>query len=463
MQQLTEHQKKIIIDLTVNDYEEKYSIFTRSKLSKNLQEILKSEKNSLQYKWEAVEWYLQRKDQTNQTLAIIIRNAIEAATKEASLLSTLKIGNFNDNDLNYFTESTRKNILNRATDVQDWNYTSVELVDTLKQANVTLAAKWQALVSYLRNRHNRDYPLYHHLEAVIAAHNIEQDHYGHGYEHVIAARATENASTKVTEYQTALQFYKKISLKEDDRDTHIAECELHVGDYQSSFLRYDRYVNEWKNQYPNQMGPYREKRNQALDGSLKKGTYLNYMSSQNRRGETTHTMLQFGQSFGKGLYYGAMPGLCVIGLSGIGEIFLFLLLFPVGVALTATGLLVGGVVGAAHGFFRANNRCPLDTPLQDQLITKLQNFTHQSKTAKEQLIDNIVREYRITRSCSASDSSTALFNRLSGDDDPDIKWQALEYYMLERDGSFYKNNGKKLFCIINRALDDTRSLMYSPI
>lgn len=114
-----------------------------------------------------------------------------------------------------------------------------------------------------------------------------------------------------------------------------------------------------------------------------------------------------------------------------------------------------------QGFFRAISRRPLDQITQLDMIKNLQEISIKTdENEKELIINHIIDNYRHEKKLANSKNSSQLFEKLCKFDlSIKEKWTAILNYMLDKyefnltqscKTIMFKNNGKKLYGIINQ-------------
>jgi hypothetical protein len=243
-------------------------------------------------------------------------------------------------------------------------------------------------------------------------------------------------------------------------------CYLGIKDYKNAFIMGQAIKEIWQCTYTkdrkaleNLIARQEQLRNQLI----KEDGYLKYIKSYLAIDSSDYRSLFFRESSAKGTIIGAAPGAAIVYVGAHLDIF-GLLLIPAGAAVAAAGAAPGALFGAVHGFFRASSRKPLNKSEQLHLIDNMNKFAAADDVQKERFIYKLTNKYRLTKTFAASDSSERLILALTN---PDLtvyeKWHEIVTYILTennesifhpKESVIYKNNGKRLFCIINDLLSD---------
>jgi hypothetical protein len=480
MRNLTRDQKEIVIYIATIRYNY-YQInrnLVQSKESKNLYDFLCWNIMTVEKKWSAIEDYLKVPENKDETLVSILSFEIKEAkairTEKTQLDPKMK------QDFEVYTDNTKSDIIKTLKNKKDyyilpisqpqndsskkrygcldWNLDSFELQGLLGDQTKSLEEKWHALLEYSCKLANQNTGLYTTFKKYVYDHNMRTDYLVRAQDAIEEAetfRDSQREGDAEKSYNKAISWLKKAQPFSPETFESLADCEFATGQYTSAF---DNYITSIARKGIYQLASLNSikacqqqdllrKRDCALDQMLKTNQYHGYISSRKRAGYKQHSFIHFGQSVMLGLIVGNMP-LAPLTKVQTGELaLLFLPLFVV-------GSFFGLVAGSAHGFFRAATRHPLTIKQQDNLIENLQTITHADDETKRQLISEINKNYNDAQTICASNSSLELLQSLRGNLTIDEKWQKIQMYMLTLDGIFFKNNGKKLFCIINSTINN---------
>lgn len=452
MQDFDEYQKQLIIEAAVAEYHSREVWYT-SPETKAILKALRDNRSNLHYQWSLVKTYLGNPDNSNRTFATILKTTMQAAMPPLDL--GIKVGNYTEYDMGNFCSETQQKILSQISKIQDFNYRSLELCRLLNNRLDNnpiedLRKKWQAVITYLRNRNNRDLPLYKTLYSAIENHDINKDYEYYGNVFLQQARATNDPGNKIQSYYHAYGYFNRIKHRSHDLTARIAECEYGVGYFEPAFEHYTQLASKDRRYIPS--------RNSALDLSLKTGTFQNYITTQPRYSDSAQSFHHFHRAFTKGAQNSAASTLYLLSfIACMGAVLTvspgLLVCSGLLVAAASAAVVSGGLVGGIIGFFKSQTRNPLDIRRQDDLIARLQAASRFNEYSKQYYLNAIIERYSREKTfLGASEKSLGLLSVLRGKLSVEEKWQRLEYYMLQRKDGFFQNNGKRLFNIVDDVL-----------
>ena len=244
----------------------------------------------------------------------------------------------------------------------------------------------------------------------------------------------------------------------------LFSCYLSIKDYKNAFI-IGQSINEvWQRSSAKDRKTLKiliAQQIQLRNQLIKEDGYLKYVKSFTAMDTSDYRSLFFRESAGKGTAIGAATGAAIVYVGTQLDI-IGLLLVPAGVAVLAAGAVPGALFGSIHGLFRATSRKPLNKAEQLTFIDNLNKFAAIDDQQKELVISKVVNQYRKTKTLSASDSSEKLMLALTNAKLTTAeKWHEIIAYILAtneesvfhpKETVIYKNNGKRLFCIINNLL-----------
>lgn len=441
MSKLTTHQKELIIQLLLKQHSN--DPFKNKKNENKLLLTLGIRESQTESKWQAIEDYLNNPENKNTRLGRILASIIQSAEKAKS--DEIPLSEDEEKYLNYLSPVFKEEIINKLAKEESNEFHLFELIDKLKNVSPSINERWQALMEFLKYKSNRNSPSIKKLLQLLKSHNVDDDHLYYAKEYFQKGQTDSNA------YRTALEYLNKINKKSAEIYGAMGECAFELGD---NLKAYEYFLNACKTNDVEVQNKYMGKQLQTLDRILKAGRYINFGTDE-LHWKNTYNWKHFGESPSKwALNSGIIPACCLLrtGASAFElGLPLILLSLPFLLVVGPLGLLAGSI----HGFFRSVSRHPLDADQQIKLFENLTKIANSNDGVKISLIEQIIDKYTSARTISHSNSSTNLFAKLLENNYTiEEKWQFVEGYLLEKENSYFKNNGKKLFCIIDNVINE---------
>lgn len=390
---------------------------------------------------------------------------------------------------------------------------SAALFNILQGHTASLNVKWDHLVAYYANSNNIYRNLYNIIRDVAGIKLDEQyaqliKHFNSQYELIQNYMQQENYQQAIQLLEDYLLTYRKVRypdtnvlinnysllaecyskcgnndkaikayqdifiLRNNELETKtkveillkLFSCYLANKDYKNAFITSQTLNEIWLNSVSHDRAVLESliaKQSQLRNQLIREDGYLKYVKSYTAIDSSDYRSLFFRESAGKGTIIGAATGAAIVYVGTKLDI-LGLLIVPAGVAVSAAGVVPGAFFGSIHGLFRAASRKPLNRAEQLTLIDHLNKFAAVDDQQKDLFIRKVVKQYHLTKTLSASDSSEKLMLDLTNTQlTPAVKWQQIVAYILavndasifhSKETVIYKNNGKRLFCIINEIL-----------
>lgn len=475
-------QKEVVLQLVRNQYAHIDENLLQSKASKTLFDSF-ANLNSIDQKWAEIDNYMTgTKNAKRDLFRIITQAVIEALAPEKIEMVALD----RLDEILHINDIKRKDLIEELVkrEFEYTDYISLKLVRSLRE-NLEeikrddqiplLNEKWQDLIDYCSNKHNHGKPLYNHFMDAVNAHRIDEDHFVHANVHF----DKENPGL-------ALKHLKAIQIHSPESFARMGDCYYAVSpdarrthpEYKAEFMHsiYEArppmvgvspmLTSKSMRYIPKQKRPiYRQKISMAIDGMLRDGSYLAHFATKPFASCQRYKFKAFKASVAVSASYAAFPGMIVatLGKLLIEAFFVGLVVAPLGFAVALVGGTLGGIGGSVHGFFRARSIHPLNADEQKTLIINLQYMIRQPESDKLALITAIKAEYKKTKSRAASEKSLELLAVLESETlSPEVRWQAVQFYMLYKKNNFLVNNGKKLFCNIDRHIREHVAAKLSP-
>lgn len=326
-----------------------------------------------------------------------------------------------------------------------------------------LENKWNKVLEYCRDNNNQNNSFYQCFMAALATVDLDQEHIHHA-----------NVLLERNQVDKALSFLKEI---------HTPEGLARMGDcYHQKYGRYPEYNNDYltivfetrdhiqgvpiqftaksPRYIPKEDGHkelFKQKVAMAIDGMLRDGTCLAYFAEETFISHHYYAIKTIKGATANAAFMAAFPCMLMakLGWGLINAYFVGLIFYIPGVIFAASAGAIGALAGSVHGFFRSKTEYPLSRCDQRILIENLQEFSHADANQKAEIIATIIAEYEKTMTRAASHASKHLLSTLKNKKlSPEVKWHAVQFYMLYKKNNFIKNNGKRLFTIINNALTE---------
>lgn len=448
MTQFTTLQKKFIVETITLRYEQTF-ISWQDETSNVVYNFLKGTA-SIEDKWNVLIAYCDNFSNTSKRFYTILKDTLNDAISELSKTPILLEDTCLHPDIALFSEITQAKIIK---DIKafynkhindDRTLASLELLHLLNDETVLQSIKWLAVLAYFKNKNNHSLWFFKQIEFLIKNHDINIDHLHHANKH-----------NQLGNYELALAELKHIHPKKPIIYIRMGELYTKIQNYGDAYDAYHQAVCLLEKQTTSEISQTEAIKHQehALHRLIQSGQYIHYINQQDRYDQKSHYFHHFVQPLKKDIMKGGRPGafMMILGLLG-SDYVLPLALTVVGLGVTGLGMGVASIGGTVHGLFRTSTRRPIGIQKQNKMIERLQLLALQPDELKQSVINNIVREYEQHKNKVASTASLTLLNTLKSERTINEKLIAIENYMLTIKNNIYKNNGKKLFNIIDEIL-----------
>ncbi len=194
--------------------------------------------------------------------------------------------------------------------------------------------------------------------------------------------------------------------------------------------------------------------------------YIQELQNSKRHGKTAHNSVLAAQGIAcilgsplaarRGLYRVFRRNRLCLSKNGCGRL---LLRIPSNSASRRGFWLGAGFFGSlgygAKGFIDLATQKPLTSDEQKQFFVNLANL-QSDMVWKRMIIDRIIDQYK--PSWLQSEASAKLMETLNSEHSVDFKFNKINEYVLDHIYKFSINNGRKLFCTIQRAVEEVANL-----
>jgi len=407
--------------------------------------------------------YLSTEENKGKRLYLLILETIKNS-EENPIPQDLSFGRFNDQHFSYITEEIQSvvsySLLQKSIkDNEKRNFQSERLISHLKICDPNEA--WSHILEYGRNKANADQKLYRLAKEAITKIVVNYEmqlSYVNSYLKKISKKDVGNVQENISIAEEIEKCGKAIAaLNECPYDVINVNMILPILRLQQAKLYFEnrQYALALESCMCPVLNKYASKKQYTELTNFKLDIVHNLLNQDAYSiPKTSSKPAFFGKTILKGIEKGILPAKSIVSAGDACECVVTPLLL-LGIPIGAIGIAFGLVVGLLQGIAQAATRKIITTDQQNQLVKNLKTCIASSENEKKNIIGTIVQQYTEKMSVFAqSDSSYDLLEKLSAKKvSTEEKWKAIEYFMLEQEGDLLKNNGKRLFCIINNEVE----------